>query len=221
MKEKGTAAYQLFLLALSIYVLTLLVIEELWVSNPEVKLVLQYIDFSICLVFLADFFINLYQAESKRAYLKWGWIDLLASIPAIDPLRWGRLSRIIRIIRVLRAIKSVKLLYLSIQKSKFQSLTLLVVLITFLSFSICSSLILEFEKEYPSSINNAKDALWWSFLNIMNAKVSINTAQSHEGIIITIILNKIGLLLFAYFNAIIIAWLIQKQKILKNIEQKS
>ncbi len=46
---------------------------------------------------------------------------------------------------------------------------------------------------------------------VSNAKVSITTAVSQEGMILTIILNKVGFLLFAYFNAIIIAWLIQKR----------
>lgn len=211
MKEKGNAIYQLFLLGLSIYVLSALVIEAFFVTDPEIKKVLQFIDLSICMVFLLDFFINLYKAESKLFYMKWGWIDLLASIPMIDPLRWGRLARVIRIFRFLRAIKSIKQLVGTIQKSKIQSLTLIVLFITFLSYTTCAALILEFERGYASEIDTASSSLWWSFLNIMNAKTSINVALSTEGIILTVILNKVGILLFAYFNAIIIAWLVQKR----------
>lgn len=211
MSEKGSAIYQLFLLGLSIYVLTILLIDMLFITDPEIKTTLQYIDFSICLVFLADFFVNLYKAESKLAYLKWGWIDFVSSIPAIDPLRWGRVSRVIRILRFLRTIKSLKILIKAIQQSKIESLTLIVLFVTFVSYSACAGLILEFEKDYNSTINSANAALWWAFLNIMNAKVSIEQALSPEGIVVTIILNKIGLLLFAYFNAIIIAWLLNKR----------
>jgi voltage-gated potassium channel len=211
MTERGSAIYQLTMLALSIYVLSILVIEAFFVSDPEIRLVLQYIDFFICLLFLLDFFINLYMAESRLAYMKWGWIDLLASIPMVDPLRWGRLARVVRILRFVRAIKSVKLLVQSIQRSKFESLTVIVIFVTFISFSVCSSLILEFEREYHSDIDTAQEALWWSFLNIMNAKVSLDQAQSTEGVFLTVVLNQVGLLLFAYFNAIIVAWLIQKR----------
>ncbi len=143
--------------------------------------------------------------------MKWGWIDLLSSIPLVDPFRWGRLARIVRILRFFRTMKSLKLLVNSIQSSKFQSLTLIVILITFVAYTICASLILELERDYPEGINTANEALWWAFLNIMNAKVSITQAYSTGGIIATVILNKIGLLLFAYFNAIIIAWLVQKR----------
>lgn len=215
MKEKGSAAYQLFLLTLSIYVLAVVFLDLFVITDPEIKLVFQYIDFMVCLVFLADFFLNLYLAESKLGYLKWGWIDLLASIPAVDPLRWGRLSRIIRILRFIRTIKSIKVLYRSLQGSKFQSFTLLVLLVTFIAFTLCASLILEFERESGGDINTANEALWWAFLNIMNAKIAISQAVTTSGMAITLVLNKVGVLLFAYFNAIMIAWLLQKRITLK------
>lgn len=216
MKEKGSAVYQLFLLALSIYVLIVVFAETFLVTDPEVSLLLQRVDLSICVVFLVDFFVNFYKGESKLKYMKWGWIDLVSSIPLLDPLRWGRLARVVRILRFFRTIKSLKLLISSILSSRFQSLTLVVLLITFVSFTACASLIMEFEKNSVGGISTANEALWWAFLNIMNAKVSISQAQSTGGIIATVILNKIGLLLFAYFNAIMIAWLIQKRVDIKH-----
>ena len=215
-REKGSASYQLFLLMLSIYVLVVVFIETFFISDPEIKLVLQRIDLCVCLVFLADFFINLYSAKNKLAYIKWGWVDLLSSIPMIDPLRWGRLARVVRILRFMRTIKSLKILINSIQRSKFQSLTLIVVLITFVTYTVCASLILELEKDYVGGIDTANEALWWAFLNIMNSKVSITQAQSTGGVIATIVLNKIGLLLFAYLNAMVIAWMVQKKNDISN-----
>lgn len=212
MKERGSAIYQIALLILSIYVLVALVAESFFTKDEEVKLVLQAIDFSICIIFLADFFYNLYSSENKLKYLKWGWIDLISSIPALDPFRWGRLARIIRILRVFRAAKSFKILYNSILKSRYQSLTLIILLISFIAFSVSATLILEFERSYPSGISTSKEALWWALLNILNAKVSITQAQSPGGELVTIVLNKVGLLIFAYFNAMIVAWLIQRNK---------
>lgn len=206
-----SATYSLFMLAISIYVLVIIFLDSFFITDPEIKLVLQYIDFSICIFFLIDFFISLYRAENRLQYMKWGWLDLISSIPAIDPLRWARVSKIIRILRFLRTIKSIRFLIFSIQQSKIQSFTLIVLLVTFLAYTICASLILEYERELDSSIKTAEDALWWAFLNIMNAKISITQAQSSVGAVMTVILNKVGLLVFAYFNAIVIAWLINKR----------
>lgn len=212
MKNTAGAVYNIFLLVLSVYVLIIVFAETFLIADPEIRLVLQYIDFSICLVFLFDFALNLYRAENKREYMKWGWIDLLSSIPMADPLRWGRLAKVVRILRFLRTLKSLRVLIRSIQESKIQSLTLIVLLITFLAYTLCASLILEFERAAGGTITTANEALWWAFLNIMNAKISVTQAVSSAGLICTVVLNKVGILLFAYLNAIIITWLIQKKQ---------
>lgn len=221
MREKGSAAYQLFLLCLSIYVLVIIFADTFYIENPEIKLVLQYIDLSICLVFLFDFFLNLYTAEDKKEYMRWGWLDLISSIPMLDPLRWGRLAKIIRIFRFLRTIKSLKILIHTIHKSKYQSFSLVIFLITFVIFTLCASVILDFEAETASQIKTASDALWWAFLNIMNAKIAVTQAQSYAGQITTIVLNKLGLVLFAYFNAMMIAWLVQRRVSFVDSEQSA
>ncbi len=221
MREKGSAAYQLFLLCLSIYVLVIIFADTFYIENPEIKLVLQYIDLSICLVFLFDFFLNLYTAEDKKEYMRWGWLDLISSIPMLDPLRWGRLAKIIRIFRFLRTIKSLKILIHTIHKSKYQSFSLVIFLVTFVIFTLCASVILDFEAETTSQIKTASDALWWAFLNIMNAKIAVTQAQSYAGQITTIVLNKLGLVLFAYFNAMMIAWLVQRRVNFVDAEQNA
>lgn len=207
-KEERSPFYNLVLLFLSVYVLCALLIEAFWVADAEIKLVLQYIDFAVCVIFLFDFFVCLMSAKSKLSYMKWGWLDLVSSIPAIDPLRWGRVSKVVRIIRYLRAIKSIKVLLTSLHVSRFETLTLSVFLVVFMSFSLSSAFILEFERGFDSQINTAESAIWWSFLNIMNAKASISQAVSSEGAMMTLVLNKVGLLLFAYGNSMVVAWLI-------------
>ncbi len=212
MNETGSPLYQLTLFVLSIYVLAALLAEAFIVHDAEIRGVLQYIDFGICLIFLTDFFVNVYRAESKREYLRWGWIDFVSSIPAIDILRWGRVSRVVRILRYLRALRSVRILLQGIKASRFETLTWSVFLIVFVSFTLSAAFILEFERSYESTINSAESALWWAFLNLMNARTSINQALSPEGIIITTVLNKIGLLLFAYLNSMLVAWLVLQHR---------
>ncbi len=208
MKHQTSPFYNLTLLFLSIYVLVTLSIEAFVIEDPEIKRVLQYIDFGICFIFLLDFAVNFFRAESKVQFMKWGWIDFISSIPAIDPLRWGRVSKIVRIIRYLRAIKSLKVVIKTLHTSKYETLTLSIFLVVFVSFTLSSAFILEFEQHYKSSINTAESALWWALLNLLNAKVAITQALSTEGMMMTVLLNKVGLLLFAYINSLLIAWLV-------------
>ena len=192
--------------------LAALILEAFLIKNIEIRRVLQYIDFFVCVIFLADFIACFARAESKMKYMKWGWIDLVSSIPAIDPLRWGRVSRIVRILRYLRAIKSAKVILQSLHASKFETLTISVFLVVFITYTVSAAIILEFEKGLGSGISTAEQALWWAFLNLMNAKASISQALSSEGVAMTIVLNKVGLLLFAYGNSMIVAWLVLQKR---------
>jgi voltage-gated potassium channel len=212
MQRQSSPLYNLVLLFLSIYVLSILTIEAFFITDPEVKKVLQYIDFGVCFIFLCDFFKSLYVAESKSKFLKWGWVDFISSIPAVDPLRWGRVTKAVRLIRYLRAVKSIRILLNSIHANKYETFTLCIFLIVFVSFTLSSAFILEFEREFESDINNAESALWWAFLNILNAKTAIGQAVSSEGVIMTTFLNKIGVLLFAYMNSMFIAWLVFQKR---------
>jgi voltage-gated potassium channel len=99
--------FQIGILILSLVVLCALAVDTVFDLPPEVRGVIQGTDTAICMILLADFFVRLYRAESKLAFLKWGWIDLIASIPNLDVLRWGRLVRVLRVIRLLRGVRFV------------------------------------------------------------------------------------------------------------------
>ncbi len=88
----------------------------------------------------------------------------------------------------------------------------MIFVIVFVSFSVSAGLILEFERGFNSNLSTSSDALWWSFLSIMNAKGGFQLPVSAEGILNTVYLNKIGLLLFAYLNGSIVAWLVSNRK---------
>jgi voltage-gated potassium channel len=110
MKEESVSPFQLVILGISVYVLIgLSAVLFFDLADETVRLIL-IIDTVACLIFLWDFFYRLYQAENKKDFLKWGWIDFIASIPMIEPLRWGRLFRVLRILRVLRGFRSARTL---------------------------------------------------------------------------------------------------------------
>ena len=83
-KQSKLTYLQCLILVLSIYVLAALFIQRVFVLSPETNVLLDRIDFVICLIFIYDFFVRLYRADSKTSFLKWGWIDLVSSIPMFD-----------------------------------------------------------------------------------------------------------------------------------------
>ncbi len=82
-------ALQVVTLLLSIYVLVALFVQSVFRLPPETTAMLDRIDFVVCIVFLADFFVQLVRAPAKLKFLRWGWIDFVSSIPMLDILGWG------------------------------------------------------------------------------------------------------------------------------------
>src|SRR4051794_12264892 len=50
-------------------------------------------------IFIAEFTSRLWAAESRRAYVRGHWIDVISCIPPVRWLRWFRLLRLLRLVR--------------------------------------------------------------------------------------------------------------------------
>jgi voltage-gated potassium channel len=142
---------QCIILVLSIYVLGALFIQAAFPLSAETNVLIDRIDFFICLIFIYDFFLRLYRAKSKLSFLKWGWIDLVSSIPLLDILRWARLVRVIRILRILRAFRSTRVLLHFLFRNRAKGTFATVLLFSMLMVIFSSIAILNLEKEPESN----------------------------------------------------------------------
>lgn len=202
--------FDLIILVLSMYVLVALVVDTFFHLPTEVSKMLNTIDNLICLVFLFDFFRDFYLAEHKWKFLKWGWIDLLSSIPFVDVLRAGRLVRLFRLIRLIRAFRSSKLLieYVFRIKTKGAFTTATIIAILMLLFS--SVAILMVETRSDSNIKTAEDALWWSFVTLTTTGYGDRFPVTTEGRLIAAVLMVAGVGLFGTFTGYIASWFVQE-----------
>lgn len=78
--------------------------------------------------------------------MKWGWIDLLVSIPMIEVLRFGRIFQLIRLLRIVLALRTAQHLvsHLFYNRAKGTLTSALVLARLLLIFS--STSILQIEK---------------------------------------------------------------------------
>lgn len=158
--------FQFVILILSLLLLAALAAEWLLPVPREVSRLLMFIDTAVCVVFLTDFLNRFFRAPSKLAFMKWGWIDLLASIPAVEALRWGRVFRVARIVRLLVGIHSIRRLISIIFASQARAGLASIFVFTFMVVSFSSTSILLCENDPDANIYTAEDALWWSFVTI-------------------------------------------------------
>ena len=202
----------LLVLILSIYILLALLLDTLFKLDPETSKILEYIDSVICVFFVIEFCIRFYQAERKLAFMKWGWIDLLASIPTFNYLRFARILRLIRLLRIIRAFKSTQQFVHHIFRNRAQGAFTSVSIIAFLLIIFSSIAILQFETAPDSNIKTAEDALWWSYVTITTVGYGDRYPVTGEGRIIGMILMTGGVGLFGTFSGFIASWFVSGKK---------
>lgn len=168
--------------------------------SPEMNKLLWSIDTGICCIFIIDFIINLFTAKNKKTYLlKYGIIDLVASIPNIGILRLGRLAKIIRVIRMVKAFKSINVIINQTFQHKGEGIFKSVVVISILLIIISSMLILIFENGI-GELNTANDAFWWTIYTLLGMDYC-SPPLSFGGKTIAAVLALAGMTLLGSFTA--------------------
>jgi len=207
-KENPVGFINLVVIFLSVYVLGAIIADTFFKLPPEVSTVLRYIDDLICVFFLVEFIVRFVKAENKLKFMKWGWIDLLASIPTFDFLRYGRLLRLIRLLRLLRSFRSIKNVLNHVFADRmigtFASITILA--ITMVLFS--SIAILQFETSPESNIKTGEDAIWWSFSTITTVGYGDRYPVTTDGRIVAICLMCTGVGMFGVLSATLASWFV-------------
>ena len=202
----------LLILVLSIYVLVALLVDTFFTLPSEVSRMLNFADNCICLVFLFDFMIRFKGAESKIKFMKWGWIDLISSIPTLDFMRAGRMLRLIRLLRILRAFRSTKHLVHHIFKHRTQGTLTSAVIIAVLMLLFSSIAILQVEDDPGSNIKTAEDAIWWAYVTITTVGYGDKFPVTTEGRVIAALLMTVGVGLFGTFTAYLSSWFVGETK---------
>lgn len=196
-------------LILSIYVLGTLFIDTIFTLPKEISRVLNIIDDIICGLFFIDFCMRLNKAKNKLAFLKWGWIDLISCIPAVDFLRAGRLLRLIKLFRIIRAFRSVVSFTNHIFANKTQGTFASVSIIAVLLVIFSSIAILHVEVDPKSNIKTAEDALWWAYVTITTVGYGDRFPVTMEGRAIATILMTAGVGLFGIFSGLLASWFVK------------
>jgi len=220
-KERGLGFLNLMVLALSIYVLGALLIDTFERPSPEIHKLLTLIDDGICVFFLFEFCVRFYRAENKWQFMKWGWIDLIASIPTLEYFRPGRALRLFRLFRLLRAFRSMRHLarhlFLNRVQGAFTSVSIIAVLLVIFS----SIAILQVEDAPDSNIKTAGDALWWSYVTITTVGYGDKYPVTFEGRIIAALLMTAGVGLVGTFTGFVASWFVEERQEEEEAEEEA
>jgi voltage-gated potassium channel len=189
-------AFQMALLIFTLIVLGALTADTIGHLPQEVSTLIRWLDTMACAVFFMDFCVRFSRAKSKTTFMKWGWIDLLASIPYLPGLRYARLARVLRVIRLLRGVRSVQRVMQILFRQKAQTGAASLVLMAFLLVAFSSVSILICEATGDGNIKSAEDAIWWSVSTLTTVGYGDRVPVTTEGRILAMALMIAGVGMF-------------------------
>lgn len=200
--------YELFILAFCILALVALAVEALVPLDEGTRQILNYADTGVCAVFFTDFVVSLVKARRRWHYFyRWGWIDLVSSIPVFHVFRWGRFIRVVRIFRILRGVRATKIIASFILERRAESAFLAAALLSTLFVISASIAILHLEKSIPgANITTAEDALWWACTTITTVGYGDRYPVTTEGRGVAVLLMLAGVGLFGTLAGCVAAW---------------
>jgi voltage-gated potassium channel len=165
LRTLGTPSpFEMAMMLLSLLSVIIVLVMTFGRLDSETYRLLFFVDTSICMIFMINFFIGLVRARDKRFFIRHHWIDFIASIPAIEALRMARLFQILRVIRLNRMSRSL-LLPLIKQRKQATLASLLVAMVTILTLASVIILIVESGTE-GANIQTAEQAIWWALVTI-------------------------------------------------------
>lgn len=165
LRPLGTPSpFEMAMMLLSLLSVIIVLVMTFGRLDSETYRLLFFVDTSICMIFMINFFVGLIRARDKRFFIKHHWIDFIASIPAIEALRMARLFQILRVIRLIRMSRSL-LLPLVKQRKQATLASLLVAMVTILTLASVIMLIVESGTE-GANIQTAEQAIWWALVTI-------------------------------------------------------
>lgn len=164
----------------------------------------------VCIIFMSDFFIELFLSEKPKEYFRYHWFYLLISIPYLNIIETFDIQvaagtlYYIRFIPLLRGAYALSMVvgYFSADKAISLIAQYAVILLSIIYFS---SLIFYYvEKDINPNISDYWDSLYWAFMNVDTVGSNIS-AMSVAGKVLSIILALSGMMMLPLFTVYITA----------------
>ncbi|OEE60417.1 capsular biosynthesis protein [Enterovibrio norvegicus FF-33] len=178
-------------------------------SDPLYTLLLG-VDTLICMIFLLQLSIHFLKSDNKLTYLKTHWIDILASIPVVEALRFARVFQIFRVIRLLKASEP---LVFYMRKNRNETAMASILLLLTVLISAGSAAIFAFEStDNNANIDSLTDAIWWMFVTISTVGYGDHYPVTAAGRAVAVVVIVCGVGIFGAVTGLVASYITKPEK---------
>jgi voltage-gated potassium channel len=201
--ERHEVAWELSFAGLAVVFVGLAFVPVLAGSAEES--VVYALEWVITGIFVAEFASRLWAAESRGAYVRGHWIDLISCIP---PTRWLRWFRLLRLLRLVRAFAGVGRAVTSVDRLARHK-GLLWLLVAWSAVMLLTSVALyAAENGVNQAIRSPLDALWWGLTTMTTVGYGDVFPVTAEGRLAAAVLMILGIGLYSAITATVTSFLI-------------
>ncbi len=203
--EASFSVFEMGVLVLA--VLSVFLWPGLYGASEATARILELSDYAVSAIFLAKFVLDLLKAPSKRRFMRWGWIDLIASIPVLPVLHGLRLFRIVRLFRQAKVLHSKSAVLQHLTARRAEATFSFIVLVMLVSMGAGSLLILNLEAE-TGNITTPEEAIWWAFVTVTTVGYGDYYPVTTWGRLVAALLSVCGIGMFGVFTGWVATFLL-------------
>ncbi|MGL5151053.1 MAG: potassium channel family protein [Clostridium sp.] len=210
--DKKTIIYESIMSLLALILLFSIMIEMSMDLSEDAIRNIRYIDNSVWLIYVIDYFYRLYKAKDKKQFVKYNKIDLVTIIPykifeyILSFLGVGNAHVIAKLVKVLRVIVLIGKFGDEIKRVLKQNNFQYIIYITGSTVIIGACLIAIAEDM------TFGDALWWSFVTSTTVGYGDISPSSFGGRMIAVVLMVVGIGFISMLTGNIATFFMERKK---------
>ncbi len=180
--------------------------------DPEFNDLAGIADRAVCALFFVKAAWDLWKAPNRWRWWKWGWADVVASIPEVEWLRGFRGMRFVIVVRVMRSTtRSVRGAAALFDVDRTRAVVAIVFSLIVVSVVAGSFLVLGMESSHPeANIRTAEAAFLWTISTLIGAESAgfgDHYPATTGGRIVAVWLVTLSLGLIGSLAGLISAWI--------------
>ena len=182
--------------------------EILTGDNRHFSSAYLWIQFGVCIVFLADFFIRMNHAGRKGRFLLRNILFLLLSIPYLNLIDWFHLdvsrdwSMLVGLASMMRAFLALYIIVVWLTVNRFDRLLTAYAFSVFVFTYLSALVFYDYEIKVNPHLDGFGNALWWAWMNVTTVGASIFPVTA-VGKVVCVLLPIVGMIFFPIFTVYI------------------